>query len=429
MPLQELWFYLKKNKLFIGSLYVYTFLFFLTLGTFLAFIDQLDYEADGLQEVYEGKAFYELLDGYYEGEDYAEFTSRPDALSILKSYYQALSNSTDFDYLAMFDHYVLLQDNGLPEHFITGYEYGAEKHQEIINSITHTAVKSAQMNLAVPQFFGLKVAEGRTWSSADFKGATKTIPIILGSSYRNNYQVGNHISLQLYLNKLEAEVIGFLEENSKVYYKGNAEFYLDDYVLLPYIDYENPNSEADKKFQIMNYFARVNGSIVLENTPLNTSNTMQRIDSIAQSTGFNEYSFIKFNPNYQPYRGMMTVIQENRNLVWTLFVFALLINLIVINLLLYLQQRRRLSYLAVHSISGATKGQMIAMQIREIGVISFSAYLSSFLILFQLMQIGTITIQAYLLVICVFITLLACLFPSYQILVRPLATYIRKVDE
>nr|WP_216855827.1 hypothetical protein [Paenibacillus qinlingensis] len=409
-------------------LYLQITLFFIVLGTFIAFVEELDYESKSLQQIYEGKAIFQLLDGYYDGNKYKEFISQPDYLNRLKKYYTELNTTTDFRYLAMFDHHILLKDNGIPQEFIEGYESGSKKHQEKINNTSYTAVKSFQMNKQALEYFGLTTIEGSTWNENDFK-ESKIMPVLLGSSYRSVYSIGDETTINYYNKTLTIKITGFLKENSKLYFKNNTEFYLDKYIILPYRDYGDPASKTDELFQQISYFAMINGYIVTDNSPSIIQNMMQRIEAIAKKTSFENYSFIGLNPHFQKYRGLMTVIQEDKILIQSIFVSTFILNLIIIIIILLLQQKRRLSSFAIHYINGATKIKLVKMLWIEISTILFAAYLTNFIVLDKILKIGDYKTQFYLLLLCITMSLIICILPARQLIFNPITDYLHNEYE
>ncbi|MBP1991912.1 hypothetical protein [Paenibacillus eucommiae] len=429
MILNELKFYLKKYKIMILILYLQTTLFLIILGTFIAFIEELNYESKNLQQIYEGKAIYQLIDRYYDGDEYQKFTSRPDYLNSLKNFYKELHTSNDFQFLSMFDHHILIKDEGIPLEMIEGYENGREKYQQEINDKLYTAVKSFQMNAQALDFFGLDVSEGEIWDEQDFSDTQKIMPVLLGNSYRDVYKIGDELTINYYQKTIPIKIIGFLEPNSNVYFKNDTQFFLDRYILLPYIDYEKqPTSDIDEKFEQISYFAMINGYVVTENNPSSTQNMMQRIEAIAQKASF-EYSFIGLNPHFQQYRGLMTVLQEDKMLVQSIFVSFFILNLIMINIILLLQQNRRLSFFATHFINGATKWHLVRMQWREISIIWLAAFSTNFIILNQILKIGDYKTQFYLLILVIVMSIIACLLPTCKLIFNPIVNFLHNEDE
>lgn len=423
MTVRELIFYFRKHKFLSLSLYLHLTLFFVILGTFIAFEGELDYESSSLQKIYEGKAIYQLLDGFYDGNKYTDFVSQPDYLSRIKNYYNQLNNTSDFKYLAMFNHHILLKDKGIPEEFIEGYEQGNKKNQTIIDEEAYTPVKSFQMNKQALDYFGLVVEKGDTWDDDDFKDTT-IIPVLLGSSYKNVYSVGDETTINFYRKTFTIQIIGFLKENSKLFFNNNTEFYLDKYIVLPYRDYGDPISKTDELFQQISYFAMVNGYIVTDNSPSQNKIMMQRIEAISKNTSFEGYSFIGMNPHFQKYRGLMIVLQENKILIQSIFVSTFILNLIVIITILLLQQKRRLSSFAIHYINGATKLKLINMLWLEISTILFTAYLTNFIILNEILKIGEIKTQFVLLILCMVMSLIICIIPARKFLLNSMTEYL-----
>ncbi|MFD3260266.1 hypothetical protein ACE3MQ_16890 [Paenibacillus lentus] len=424
MTVRELIFYFRKHKFLSLSLYLHLTLFFVILGTFIAFEGELDYESNSLQKIYEGKAIYQLLDGFYDGNKYADFVSQPDHLSRIKNFYNQLNNTNDFRYLAMFNHHILLKDKGIPEEFIEGYEQGSKKNQAIIGEEAYAAVKSFQMNKQALDYFGLVISKGSIWNDDDFKDTNTIMPVLLGSSYQNVYSVGDETTINFYSKTFTIKVIGFLKENSKLFFNNNTEFYLDKYIILPYRDYGDPISKTDELFQRISYFAMVNGYIVTDNSPSQNQIMMQRIEAISKNTSFEGYSFIGMNPHFQKYRGLMTVLQENKILIQSIFVSTFILNLIVIITILLLQQKRRLSAFAIHYINGATKLKLINMLWLEISTILFTSYLTNFIILNEILKIGEIKTQFVLLILCIIMSLIICIMPARRFLLNSMTDYI-----
>lgn len=123
------------------------------------------------------------------------------------------------------------------------------------------------MNKQVIDFFNLSVSEGSLWNEKAAEDIDGTMPVILGSSYKKLYKIGDVTSINYYNKPFNVKVIGFMKENSKVYFNNNTEFYLDKYFILPYQDLGNPVLENDELFQQISYFAMINGYVVTDNDP------------------------------------------------------------------------------------------------------------------------------------------------------------------
>lgn len=429
MLISELRFYLKRHKVMVMLLYFQATLFLILIGTFSSFIQQLNYESKQLQNIYEGKSIYQLLDDYYDENDYQEFVSQPDYLTRLKNFYNELNQSNDFQYLSMFNQPILMKDNAIPKEMANGYESGSERYQEKLNDEIYTMVKSFQMNEQAFKFFNLKVVKGKAWDKKAFKDSQGILPVLLGNSYEKTYNIGDRVSIYLYEKPITIEIIGFLAADSKIYFNGNSEFYLDKQVLLPYIEYSNPLSDIDEKFQQISYFAMINGYIATGSDSISNQKMMQSVESIAQKVGGFKYSFIGLNPNFQRYRGLMTIIQENTKLIQSIFLLSFLLNILILNLMLVLQQKRRLSFLAIHYLQGCTKLSLVKKQWIEVSIILFSAFLTNYIILNEILKIGDVKVQLYLLGITFIISIIACILPAFKLIFDPILNSLQSEEE
>lgn len=380
MFLRELRHYLYNHKATVTFLVLHLTAFFILVGTFSAFISELNHESKNLQNIYKGKAVYQLLDGYYDGEDYQNFISNTNYLNILKNFYKELNSTTDFSYLAMFNNPILLKSS----HSLEQFAYSSNQvliKDDPSGTDTFSEVKSLQVNGKVSDFFELETDEGQLFSNQAFGAPQDIMPIVLGYSYKPFFSVGDETEIGYYGENIKVKVVGILKNNSKIYYQHDTEFYLDDHVLLPYRSYDDPISAEDELFQRTNYFAMNNGYIVIEDSPSASQIMLQRVESISKKTSFGSYSFINLNPHFSKYRGLLTVMLENKTLAFTILITALILNLIIISIMFLLQQKRRFSAFYIHYINGASENFLLKKQKFEIGFIFLLAYLISTIII------------------------------------------------
>lgn len=424
MRLKELFFYFRKHKIITVISYFQITTFLILLGLFLSFINALNYEETGLKKVYEKKAIYQLIDGYYDGDDFSSFTSKSDSLIKLKNFYTSLNNDDNFRYLTMMDQYIGITNKNIPEIFVQGHENGAGFQQVKINNNLYTPIKSLQMNQKSFKFFNLDISEGRKWEDNDFNDTKDFVPVLLGDSYKKIYKIGEKFTINYYLKDIDVKVIGFLNQNSKVLFNGDPEFYLDRYILLPYLNYNAPVSKEDYRFQTIAYFAMVNGYVVTDNDQSKIRSMMERIKVISEMSSFENYSFIGLNPHLQQYNGLMMVIQENRDLIKIIFFISFGLNLFLLSLMLFLQQKRRLPLYATHYMQGATEFNLIIQQWLEISSIMLASFFTYVLILEELLKIGSYKIHLMLFILLFIISIILCFISSYQLMHKPLTEYL-----
>lgn len=346
-----------ENIVFVCQITV----FFILMGTFFAFTGEAHYGKSNIERTYKDKAIYQLIDGYYDPDAFTAFRSEPNALNILKNYYHALMNAESFQYLAMFDQSITINDvNGAADN-----DGGRSKEAEAF-----------QMNEQACQYFELNVIEGRAFQQGDFDDNGNVMPVLMGNSYMNAFEVGDRLPATYYQREVELEIIGFLRENTMIYYNGNYEFYLDQYIILPYIHYDAPQTESDESFQEIVYFAMINGYISISSGDAHTQDMMAEMEAIAEKTGFYNYVFIGSNPNLQQYRGLINILNKNYDLILSLLILSFLVNMVTLGVQAYMMQQRRLRMMAIHYLNGATLQSLMKQIVMEVLlVIGLAAFL------------------------------------------------------
>lgn len=346
-----------ENIVFVCQITV----FFILMGTFFAFTGEAHYGKSNIERTYKDKAIYQLIDGYYDPDAFTAFRSEPNALNILKNYYHALMNAESFQYLAMFDQSITINDvNGAADS-----DGGQLKEAEAF-----------QMNEQACQYFELNVIEGRAFQQGDFDDNGNVMPVLMGNSYMNAFEVGDRLPATYYQKEVELEIIGFLRENTMIYYNGNYEFYLDQYIILPYIHYDAPQTESDESFQEIVYFAMINGYISISSGDAHTQDMMAEMEAIAEKTGFYNYVFIGSNPNLQQYRGLINILNKNYDLILSLLILSFLVNMVTLGVQAYMMQQRRLRMMAIHYLNGATLQSLMKQIVMEVLlVIGLAAFL------------------------------------------------------
>ena len=320
-------------------------LFFVLVGTFLAFSNKTHLGKTAIEKFYHEKAIYHILDGYLDPDDFVAVREQKDVLDQLKAFYNGLNSAKSFNYLAMYNQSIYVDDllNRFPD---------APTFQE---NGTWKRIESFQVNNCAVEYFDMSVSEGRCFEKKDFDGMAEEIPVLIGQRFNHMIGVGDRINAQYYQKDITLVVIGVLEENTFVYFNGNSEFYLDGYIVMPYVDYDPPESETEEWFQEIVYFAMINGYLSTAVSEDAENDMMMEVEAISQQTGFNNYLFVGSNPNVQKYRGLINIINENHKLVVALFMLFFFANILTISFGLLQMQSKRLPSLTVFYLNGATK--------------------------------------------------------------------------
>jgi hypothetical protein len=383
----------------------------------------MTYGKSDLEDIYDNKSIYHLLDGYADPEEFSQFRERNDALDMLKNYYNELNSAKSFEYLAMSSQGIEIDERVFSD--------TAPKVAPAIsaNEIAYVKTKAFQLNLRAQNYFLLNTSEGRLFDSGDFEDKKGSIPVILGENYTQYLKVGDEIQAMYYWKELTLKVAGFLTKDSFIYFNGDYEFYLDDYIILPYIDYTDPETKSDEDLQEIIYFAMINGYISITTGAEESREMMEELEAISKKTNFYNYVFIGSNPHLQQYRGLINVINANYDLIKTIFYFSFLLNAVTLSLLLYFEQKKRLRALAIHYLHGASILELIKRLLYETVLIMFISFLFSQVVLSNIIQIGDIVSQAILFIVVVALTAVISISPIYTLTHKPLVGLLNNEEE
>ncbi|MEI5994995.1 hypothetical protein A5880_002585 [Enterococcus sp. 4G2_DIV0659] len=182
----------------------------------------------------------------------------------------------------------------------------------------------------------------------------KTIPVILGNDYKGVYDIGE-VFLGDYLFELVSfKVVGVLKENSFVFYQGNAEFYLDNVVVIPYPEKRPDNNFKDKGFLNRLYFGMINGNIATNND-MEISEILSSLNKIGKQTKFSNYHIIGVSSFVEQYTDMLMALTKNKELIIVLFSMLFILMVILLNFISYTLFVQRKNKYYVYYLNGFSK--------------------------------------------------------------------------
>lgn len=388
MLIKETGLYFKRNWKRSILIYVQITVFMLLIGVLFSFIQELDYTSEDMKKVYEGKAFYHMIDDYYSGDAFETFAEGEDSLQKLKKFYAALESADTFTYVTIADQHILTDDLTIQDKFIYGFEQSGESPVIPVDGRNYKPVKALQINEAGLQYFGLKADKGRILEHRDF-ACLDTIPVVLGSNYSGTYQTGDSFTVS-YLNKnIECRVAGILEAGSKVYYMDTPEFYLDSYIIMPMtIMEEQPSGREEWDYQFRNYLNMVNGFLITDENEEASYAMVQELKDISAGTGFEGYTFIGQNPHVKKYDDLMLILRENRKLIQAVLLIAGFLNFVLILLISYLQGKEQHIYYYVFIMEGKQPSRILVCKLLEILLPVGAAYITHLAVLNSILIIG-----------------------------------------
>ena len=196
---------------------------------------------------------YYCLYNSLTGEAEREFYQDPPSVLGLKRLNELLQQEESFTYLEIYDNSVYIKDYTGPLKNLNGYESNSyENHHNVEihgkGTGVYSGVKGLWLGKNVAEHFELPLSEGEFPKEQDFIWSeTDTIKVVLGSGYRDVYQLGDRFGFDCFIANREAEVVGFLEEGATLSYKYNGLINLDHYLLLPQYDMKQLSKEVDSE--------------------------------------------------------------------------------------------------------------------------------------------------------------------------------------
>lgn len=423
--LRELKFYFKKNIKMITIIYIQVTVMLLLIGTFFYFFDSINSAETGFKEIYSGKAIFQISNDYYN-EKAEEFSKNNDTLLIKKEFYNKLNNEESFKYLSLKEHYISINSDRIPNKskiISSDNEYLLEK----IEDKEYSMVKSIQMNQKSFDFFNLEVIDGRAWNNNDFE-YNEYIPLLLGSNYKSIFNVGDKIEIGYFGTKFNAEIIGFIKEESKVLGNGNIELYLNEYIVLPHMNFENYTKYASRDFQEIVYFMMLEGYVVTEDNIESIQNMKDKVEIFSQESGFIEYFFLGANPHLKSYTNTITILRENKEVIFYILSLIGVFNFMIISMLFWIKNNRRISYYSIHYMHGANKSNLLIQQWLEIEIIFLFAFFTYFLISYEILYLYNFKVYLILFILINLMSTLICIISSRNMIRKSIGSGLNCIE-
>ncbi|MBB2925534.1 hypothetical protein [Cellulomonas cellasea] len=334
----------RKNWVALTAKALIVGVFFLSLYNLASFSQSADSAVNRSFSPQAEVNLYSLVDTLTDPDAFSRFRESRQSLDTLGAFYSALDDRAELNYLSSFTQNVPVREFAGGDNFDAGYGMPSGVRGPYVDPLSgHEVrdVKSIQMNRDTFDFYQLGLASGDAlpWESIDYRSGR--VPVLLGSNYQGVYEIGDYLQANLYSKEFTFEVSGFLEPASSMFYKNETNFYLDDYLLVPYPNTLDGFDEADQFFYGILYFAMVNGDITASKD-LTADEVLEEISTVSRSTGFSDYSLINVPAYLVQFTLVKRIIQDNHALLVSIQVMlgvAVLGAVAAINI--HLSQRRR----------------------------------------------------------------------------------------
>ncbi|ARC57675.1 hypothetical protein AS850_11390 [Frondihabitans sp. 762G35] len=311
---------------------------------------------------------YGLIDDLRDPDAFSAFRDSVPDLDRLAAFYSALSDDDELAFLSSFDQPVPIQDFRGGSPFEEGYGTDAHTRGPYLDERTGREtldVKALQINREAYEFYRLTTSTPTSlpWAAIDYDAATT--PLLLGSDYEGVYDIGDTVRGTLYFKEVTFEVAGFLEPSSSIFYHDDIDFFLDDYIVIPYPERLPAASEATKDFAGILAFAMINGDIAAPKH-LSADDVIARLSSLATATGFDEYTLLNVSSYLVQYTLTKRVIDSNLGLVLALEVAVAAASLVAIHFLDRFLFARRTPRLLAAWLAGCPPRRLFAQSLRPV---------------------------------------------------------------
>jgi len=271
----------------------------------------------------ESMASIEKVTTFY---DYLE-QDAPEGVQLLSAFNQAMPVA-DFAGGESFEHGYGTQET------VQGPYEDPILNKQVVN------VKSVQLSQDTFDFYNLAGRDGSNfdWDAVDY--TSDTTPVLLGANYRGVYAVGDQLTADYYSKPTKMQVTGFLPPNASMFYQGNINYFLDDYLVVPYPKSITGAPESDQVFYGILAFAMLNANIAVEqDRPESTVFTA--LQRAATSSGFDQYALLSVPTYLTQFSSVRALVRDNFALVLTVQLLIAVAALVMSAILTSSATRRR----------------------------------------------------------------------------------------
>ncbi|MDO5644601.1 MAG: hypothetical protein Q4G21_02760 [Dermabacter sp.] len=339
----EIFFDVRRNGLATLLKAFITTLFLASAYSVISFTESTDSAVNSQFGESNNRNLYSITDSVTDPGAFEQKRQDPQSLESIAKFYNFLNASSTLTLLSAFDQPVPILD------FAGGMRFDAWRSDNpdaggfYVDPGTGKPtldVLSMQMNQNVFDFYGLTISDGSgiAWGAIDYSDSE--IPILLGHNYTGIYSVGDTLDGALYSKGVTFRVVGFLSKNSSMFFKNTNNFFLDDYMIIPYPPALQATELDDLGFFGILAFAMLNADIAAPKD-LPSEHVLRRVESFSQRAGFDEYAFIDVPQYLTQYSLTRSILIENQALLVSLMAAVTLCTLLaLLNISKFIARRR-----------------------------------------------------------------------------------------
>jgi len=289
------------------------------------------------------------------------------------------------------------------------FRVGGEQHFSMMmfgEGCSVMTLKCRGMDLEAYRLFGLRTDEGEDFDKDSFmlENANDKVPIILGSNYRDYFNIGDTIDITYGVFDFSCEVIGILEDNTEtpdfvnMYQESNN---IDDYIIFPLgIGLKNNPKELDDIEGIAyNNFEAMDWGVVQVSNDIKVNDVVYELEKIAREF------------NYDPLRvvgtplGINVLRNESEITIKVMLMLTIIMTLFSVYglfILFYDKVKDNGREYGIYLMNGCDVKLILSTCLIEIALILAPSLLVSKW-LFSIDNVGYYKIDALLNVVCLFV--------------------------
>lgn len=273
-----------------------------------------------------------ITDELVDPDEFSNYSNSKAGIRAASQFYEGLDSLPHGTFLSAFGHHIAVENFAGGPEFHRRWSHGgssAPYEHPMTKTGPLQSVKSMQLNKATWDFYGLEVSEGAEFAWADVDYQTQHAPVVLGEAYRGVYELGDTMRVDFYFQVITVTVVGFLQERSHMYYKGDFNHSLDTSMILAYPSKlpEKVSEENETLYRIMT-FAMISGDIAIaQGSP--PSQVVHDVKLVSQKSQFHSYTFLGVSDYLVQYTLVKDLVLKNRNLVMGLLCMVAVLGVFV----------------------------------------------------------------------------------------------------
>lgn len=288
--------------------------------------------------------------------------------------------------LSAFDQAMPVADFAGDETFEHGYGNGAEtqgSYEDPILGKSVVNVKSMQLSRSTFEFYNLSEQDGTEldWDGVNYDG--EMIPVLLGSNYNGLYAVGDQLTVDYYSKSTQMRVSGFLPPSASMFYQQNLNFFLDDYIVVPYPESITGMATAHQEFYGILAFAMLNANIAVDQAQPSGA-VFRALEAAAMSSQFDHYALLSVPGYLTQFAAIRALVQENFALVVTIEILVAAAAVVVSGVLTSSAIRRRERRIRVFWQLGESRSNLLRAMLAIVAV-EYAALTLVFLTITQML--------------------------------------------